>query len=132
MKVNGKAKWIKLDYGATSLYSRIHNGTFRATAVGRNTWKTLIDGSSLQRNCNKEGINIHDHVRGDPAYPLFLGFGIVANDENDCFACNSWIGFGVKFADPFHTCSMTTGNRAKHNPDNGERHTPAIGYILVS
>ena len=43
---------------ANSLCSLIADGRYRATSLGRNTWKTLIGSqASLQTNCNKEGFN---------------------------------------------------------------------------
>ena len=43
---------------ADSLHSLIADGQYRATSLGRDTWKTLIGHqASLQINCNIEGFN---------------------------------------------------------------------------
>lgn len=54
MKVPGRVtRWITVRYKAESLYSVIADGQFRRTNVGKSTWRSLVPGSSLQRNCNK-------------------------------------------------------------------------------
>ena len=54
--------------------------------------------------------------------------GIIANQENDCHATDSRIGFGTGgYNDDSNTC----GNEATHDPDNGHKHIKAMGYILV-
>ena len=120
MKVNDVTRWIKLDYEATSLYSVIADGVFRPTTAGRDKWKSLITGSSLQLKCNKEGFNFRDG-------PRYMRIGLAANEYNYCISCDSWIGFGA-----FFTSSITTGNFAAIGGDQGDRNTPVIGYVLVS
>ena len=54
--------------------------------------------------------------------------GVIANQENDCNTPDSRIGFGTGGNnDDSNTC----GNEAAHDPDNGHKHTKAMGYILV-
>ena len=54
--------------------------------------------------------------------------GFIANQENDCHSCDSRIGFGTGgYSDDTNTC----GNEATHDPDNGDKHIKAMGYILV-
>ena len=50
--------------------------------------------------------------------------GIIANQQNDCSTCNSRIGFGTGG-------DNSCGNEATFNPDNGDKHIRAMGYILV-
>ena len=57
MTAEGQTNYLAINYTADSLYSLIADGQYRATTLGRDTWKALISGSSLQRNCNKEGFN---------------------------------------------------------------------------
>ena len=92
MKVKDATKWIVINQTASSLFDVIAGGTKTTTTVGKDTWKSLIAGSSLQDNCNDEGFNlkceasdVYTHVR--------LGF--LANNENDCDTCDSYIGLGV-------------------------------------
>jgi len=118
MKIGHQKKFIVINRHANSLYSLIADGQYRATSLGRNTWKTLIGSlASLQRNCNKEGFNAAGtYIR--------VRIGILGNNENDCVTCDSIIGFGGSWA-------VTSGNVAKHGGDNGDKHIKAMGYILV-
>ena len=125
MKTGEQDNFIAINKSASSLYSLIADGKYRATSLGRNTWKKLIGSrASLQRNCNKEGFNAvgenHSHSKAR--------IGYIANQENNCGTCDSRIGFGTG---GYHDDSNTCGNQATHNPDNDNRHIRAMGYILV-
>ena len=110
---------------ANSLYSLIADGHYRATSLGRNTWKSLIGSqASLQTNCNKEGFN----VAADSSSHAKARIGILGNNENGCHSCDSRIGFGTGGK---HDDSNTCGNQATHGGDNGDKHIKAMGYILV-
>ena len=124
MKIDHKINFILIIKQANSLYSPIADGQYRATSLGRNTWKTLIGSqASLQLNCNKEGFN----AVGSSAYAK-ARIGIIANTQNDCHSCNSRIGFGTGgYPDDSNTC----GNEANDSPDNGNKKIKAMGYIFV-
>ena len=124
MKIGQQINFIAINKQANSLYSLIADGQYRATTLGRNTWKTLIGSqASLQHNCNKEGFNvvsssIHSKAR----------IGILGNNENGCRSCDSKIGLGTG-GYPHH--SNTCGNVAGHSPDNEDKNIKAMGFILV-
>lgn len=120
MMINRKINFVVIDQKASSLYSLIADGKYRATSLGRNKWRTLIgSGSSLQYYCNKEGFN------PVPTTWLRARIGLVANNEYHCNSCDSFIGFGSMV-------DMTCGNfAAKWSPDNGIRQIRAMGYVLV-
>ena len=125
MKIGEQENFTAINKSASSLYSLIADGKYRATSLGRNTWKKLIGSrASLQRNCNKEGFNAvgenHSHSKAR--------IGYIANQENDCRTCDSRIGFGTG---GYHDDSNTCGNQATYNPDNGNKNIRAMGYILV-
>ena len=125
MKIGEQENFTAINKSASSLYSLIADGKYRATSLGRNTWKKLIGSrASLQRNCNKEGFNAvgenHSHSKAR--------IGYIANQENDCRTCDSRIGFGTG---GYHDDSNTCGNQATHDPDNGNKNIRAMGYILV-
>lgn len=125
MKIGEQENFTAINKSASSLYSLIADGKYRATSLGRNTWKKLIGSrASLQRNCNKEGFNAvgenHSHSKAR--------IGYIANQENNCGTCDSRIGFGTG---GYHDDSNTCGNQATHNPDNGNKNIRAMGYILV-
>lgn len=125
MKIGEQDSFIAIDKPASSLYSLIADGKYRATSLGRNMWKRLIGSrASLQHNCNKEGFNVVcTRPRNSKAR-----IGYIANQENDCGSCDSRIGFGTG---GYHDDSNTCGNEAAYYPDNGNRHIRAMGYILV-
>ena len=125
MKIGQKINFMVIKKQASSLYSLIADGKYRATSMGRKTWKMLIGSqASLQRNCNKEGFNaIGSNNRAAKAR-----IGIVSNQENDCKSCDSRIGFGTG---GLPVDSNTCGDVAKVSPDNGDKDIKAMGYILV-
>jgi len=125
MKIGQQLNFIVINKTANSLYSLIADGQYRATSLGRSTWKKLIGSkASLQPKCNKEGFNavctsyVHSKAR----------IGIISNGQNQCDSCNSRIGFGTGGKDDDDN---TCGNEATHSPDNGIKHIKAMGYILV-
>ncbi|XP_028518236.1 uncharacterized protein LOC110249889 [Exaiptasia diaphana] len=125
MKTAGQKnpRWIRLDYKASSLYSVIADGKYRQVSIGRKKWMSLIAGSSLQTNCNKEGFNVISNYK--TGYFSIVRIGISSNNENDCKTNDSHLGFG---GDNYKTnCragKISTGNCAKKNH-------PAYGYILA-
>ena len=125
MKINHQLRFIVINRHANSLFSLIADGKYRATSLGRNTWKSLIGSqASLQSYCNKEGFNaVGDNPRLSKAR-----IGITANQENNYSSCDSRIGFGTG---DLHDDSNTCGDEATYSPDNGNRHMKAMGYILV-
>lgn len=125
MRVNGVTKWIKLDYQATSLYSVLANGLSRQNSLSRAGWKSLIDGSSLQINCNESGFNMNKHT-------IKMRIGLLGNNEDQCETPDSWIGFGVESTACNSKDKITCGNVAECAwPDNGNKRIEAFGYVLV-
>ena len=125
MKIGHEINFTVINKQADSLYSLIADGQYRATSLGRTTWKTLIGSqASLQSNCNKEGFNaVCDSYSNSKAR-----IGVHGNNENDCISCDSRIGFGTGgHPDDSNTC----GNLATVSPDNGDKNIKAMGYILV-
>ncbi|XP_031557831.1 uncharacterized protein LOC116294376 [Actinia tenebrosa] len=120
MKVGNNLNWALIPYPASSLYDAIvGNHTF---TIGRNKWMSLIDGSSLQQNCNAEGFN----VGKEGLDWVSARIGVVANDQNDCDTPDSSIGFGIGFS------TLTCGNRCSGlGCSNGEKNVAAFGYILI-
>ena len=119
MKIGQQINFIVVNKKANSLHSLIADGQYRATSLGRNTWKTLIGSqASLQRNCNKEGFN----AVCTSSYHSKARIGILGNNENRCTSCDSRIGFGTGgHPDDSNTCG---------NKDNNFN-VKAMGYILV-
>eukprot|EP00112_Aurelia_sp_Birch-Aquarium-sp1_P014710 Seg319.10 transcript_id=Seg319.10/GoldUCD/mRNA.D3Y31 product=Peroxidasin protein_id=Seg319.10/GoldUCD/D3Y31 len=127
MEHSGKTKWLRLSVGSSSLLDLFKSGRYVATRVGRSAWKGLIQGSSLQPHCNREGINVK-HNGGT----ILARVGFIGNQENECNSPDSYIGFGTlrnRFCSglPMISC----GNIATCSPDNGVKSLPVIGYILI-
>ena len=125
MKTGHQIKFIVINRQANSLFSLIADGKYRATSLGRDTWKRLFGSqASLQPGCNTEGFNVACTM----SRPAKARIGILGNNENDCVSCDSRIGFGSGGRqDDSNTC----GNEAVAGGDNGDKHIKAMGYILV-
>ena len=110
------------------MHSLIADGVYRATSLGRDTWKSLIGShgsqGSLQPHCNKEGFNVEGNIH----YYSKARIGIIGNEQRHCDSPDSRIGFGTGgYPETRNTC----GNEAKHGGDNGNKQIRAMGYILV-
>lgn len=125
MRIGQNKRFVVVNKQAESLYSLIARGNYCNTSLGRDTWKTLIGpNASLQPNCNEEGFNVmstdSNHARAR--------IGIIGNNENNCRSSDSWIGFGTG---PFHGKTLTCGNYASADSDNGDKAISSMGYIFV-
>ncbi|CAB3994196.1 Hypothetical predicted protein [Paramuricea clavata] len=136
MKYGGRLRAFSFSYPASSLYSLIADGKYRQTHVGRAQWKSLIHGSSLQRNCIREGFNIYVNSQRHTRVRM----GVMANQENDCNTPDSFVGLGGGgglnyqlwgWCRPSHTSANAAGNLAQCNADKGNKNARAMAYILV-
>ena len=125
MKVNGVTKWIVVDQKKSSLFNLIAGGAFSNKNVGKNKWLSLIDGSVLQKNREKEGFNINNLSH------LKVRIGITANNQNDCGTCNSCIGFGTSVRGCDGETRKTTCGNIVICDQNDNKNTAAFGYIFV-
>ena len=124
MKVGGQTRFLAISQRASSLYSLIADGRYRATSLGRSAWKSLVPNSSLQPYCNREGFN----AKVTNERFSIARIGITSNQENDCNSPDSRLGFGTGgYPDDSSTC----GNEAKYGGDNGDRTIKTMGYIFV-
>ena len=126
MKIGQQIKFMVINKQANSLYSLIADGQYRATSLGRDTWKALIGSeASFQLGCNKEGFNA---LCSSSINYSKARIGIIGNEQNACESCDSRIGFGTGGLPDY---SNTCGNEATNSADNGEKHIKAMGYILL-
>ena len=128
MRIANQIKFIVVNKQASSLYSLIADGQYRATTLGRDSWKALIGSqASLQTNCNKEGFNA-----GCNSTVLSKArIGIFGSNEGDCSSCNSRIGFGSGSGNPCGNLN-TNGHNGRPNAGHNRWHNiKAMGYILV-
>ncbi|XP_028396056.1 uncharacterized protein LOC114520053 [Dendronephthya gigantea] len=126
MTVNGDRRWMMLDYEASSLHSLIAGNQFQRTSAGKNAWMSMIVGSLLQANCNREGFMIRNafHI-----YSFDARLGFLANNEGDCLSSDSWVGFGAKYTG-CETVNLACGNRVVCGSSQLVN-IPAFGYMLV-
>jgi hypothetical protein len=135
MKVNNDLNFISISYQASSLYDVIADGRHRATSIGRSKWLSLVRGSGLQSNCNREGFNVRSPR---PSYINLqvVRIGIIANQQNQCNSPDSYVGYGGITKNKRNYCLMpktsnTCGNVAYCMPPGGDKEIPAMGYIFV-
>ncbi|XP_022786256.1 uncharacterized protein LOC111326510 [Stylophora pistillata] len=125
MKVPGEVdtRFIVILQTAESLYSLIADGQYRPTTSGKDAWKSLVSPPGrLQANCNKEGFNTSGDNTGS-AGRARARLGILGNGEDDCYTCDSRIGFGTGGAlDDSITCGNAHGYNLK---------VKTMGYIFV-
>ncbi|XP_027059442.1 uncharacterized skeletal organic matrix protein 5-like [Pocillopora damicornis] len=129
MKIGKRVNFIAINEPASSLFSLIADGKFRKTSLGREKWKMLLPSiASLQSNCNREGFNTF--CGGSGALQPRARIGILGNQQNHCYGCDSRIGFGTG-GRPDHWSSC--GNVASHGwgADNGGKNIKTMGYIFV-
>jgi hypothetical protein len=119
MKVNNVTKWIEVHFQAASLFEVISDGTSKLTTAGKDKWKSLIQESTLQHNCNKEGFNLFSNTY------MKTRIGLIANNEKNCDSADSCIGFGLSTR-PF---SFSCGNLHGHDTKN---HIAAFGFVLIN
>ena len=131
MKVNGVTRWIVVDHQASSLFNVIGAGNFKATAVGRQAWASLINNLSLQDNCNEQGFNIQKKHSLYQDQGMDVRIGLVANNENDCLSCNSCIGFGTSVRGCNNDVKSTTCGNIMAICGGYNRDIAAFGYVLV-
>ena len=131
MRVLGEQiNWILVNQKAVSLHALLSNNSYIQNRVGRDTWKSLLNGSMLQMNCNMEGFNVVSSTgTKDPA---ITRIGIISNNGNNCKSCNSRIGFGSAGSRAGQDGSNSCGNEATSLANQGlERHIKANCYIFV-
>ncbi len=113
----------------TSLRDLFGMGANRYTMVGRDTWLTLVPGSAMAPNCNREGINVAADFN---IAQVNLRIGILANNENQCLSPDSFVGIG--FSRSYLACNTTlntfAGNAAGCNDPN-DRNIAAWSYLFV-
>ena len=120
MKTNQTDNFVSVDKEACSLYSLIADGQYRATKLGRDTWKSLIGpAASLQPNCSIEGFNVV------ASRNIGARIGILGSEQNGCSSPGSRIGFGAgeySRDGNYNTCGYEA---------NDVKDIEAMGYILV-
>jgi hypothetical protein len=125
---------ILLALTAPSMLSALSSAVPMRTSAGRGAWKGLLPGSSLEANCNEEGLNL-GVVATPPIFFARVRIGIVANNEDECLTPDSWLGIGGLGPEgpsvPNGFAPSTVGNRVAFAGDNGEQSIAAFAYVFV-
>ena len=80
------------DMGGSSLFDQISPGDFVQSSAGREGWLGLVNGSSLQDNCDKEGFNVVGDDQGNGWHQARIG--ILGNEQDDCSSPDSRLAIG--------------------------------------
>lgn len=119
MKIDNHIGFVLINKQASSLYSLIEDGHYRATHLGRGNWMSLVrPTASLQPHCNQEGFN------AVPSTWRRVRIGLVANNENHCNSCDSFIGFGYNLWN--NTCGNYNYADYTDSSNSGDRNTKGI------
>ncbi|MEM1347014.1 MAG: MopE-related protein [Myxococcota bacterium] len=109
---------------APSLLNVFQPGSSTSTSAGRDAWKALLPGSSLQDHCDREGFNIS-------AGNTRVRLGILSNNETNCSSPDSRLGIGGKGSACGQDDDLSAGNTARCSPDNGDVDLPALAALYV-
>jgi hypothetical protein len=97
------------------------------TGAGRTAWLNLIPNSTLQPNCNAEGINVNPA----PSYNERVRVGILGNNENDCASPDSRFGIGGYGDNCSTLLNQSVGNTTRCGGTNGDADVTTYGYLRV-
>ena len=127
MSLGGTTKWLDIGHahlntmltGLLPPLREVFRGEhYLSTNVDRASWKSLIDGSSLQLNCNREGYNVNIKW-------LSVRLGILANDQIECVNSESVIGFGHSLG------SCENYVHANKRGDNGKKGANLLPFCYI-
>ena len=119
--------YVVLPTASTSMFDLMSPNTPTMTNIGRDAWKGIIAGGSLQPNCNLEGFNIQPNP--NPGHHS-VRIGIVGNNEGDCNTTDSRIGIGG-VGTACGTLADPVGNFAGCGGDEGNKNLTAYGAVFV-
>jgi type II secretory pathway pseudopilin PulG len=108
-----------------SSLQNIFSNWYRPTYLTRDVWKTIIEDSSLQTECNKEGFNV-----SSTSYWHHVRFWILWNEQTDCTSPDSRLGIGGS-GTACGTSSAPVWNQAWCSADNWDINITSFGYLYV-
>jgi len=116
----------QLDISGASLLATFVQDDFistRYTTSDRDAWIALLPGTTLQNNCNAEGLS-WQHVQGGRR----LRIGISSNNENDCESNDSSIGIGAAGS---QADVLKVGVDTRYNPSSGSNESSIPAFAVV-
>jgi hypothetical protein len=123
LKTGTKTRYVIVAISGDSL-EELFSGWYTPSYLTRKVWKTIIDDSSLQTECNKEGFNTvwdwnaHNQTR----------FWIISNQEDNCGTTDSSIWIWIK---RWSDSIASVWNYANFDPDNWDKTTSSFWYLYV-
>ncbi len=120
--------YVVLPTASTSMFDLMSPNTPVMTNIGRDAWKGIIAGGSLQPNCNQEGFNILQPNPNPNHHSVRIG--IIGNNEADCNTTDSRIGIGG-VGTACSTLADPVGNFAGCGGDEGDKNLTAFGAVFV-
>ncbi len=114
---DGQTRYLSIAIESDNMRQLMVRGDEYLTEFGRATWRQLIPLTSLQPNCNAEGINVRHRLR----------FGLLGNEQDDCHTPDSFIGIGSD------RDQVIAGNFAvgRWQSDQGDRRTKAYAELWI-
>ena len=114
---DGQTRYLSIDIESDNMRQLMVRGDEHLTEFGRDRWRQLIPLTSLQPNCNAEGINVRHRLR----------FGLLGNEQDDCHTPDSFIGIGSD------RDQVIAGNFAvgRWQSDQGDRRTKAYAEVWI-
>ena len=139
MEANSVTTWMVINHQASSLFNEISDGVFKKTVsdgvfkktdVGKETWRSLMDSSIMEENCNEEGFNLQPPGLYNSNVKVRIG---LAADNGQCAGYDSCIGFGISISScGGHDLTSTSCGTGKVGcSDRPNKNKAAFGYILV-
>ena len=117
--------YLKLTIAANSLLALFSPNTFVATNATKAQWLTLAPMSSLQVNCNQQGVNNQPGGMNNARVRL----GILSNTQNDCMTPESSVGVGFGAFPCQNNPTIRAGNI--HCEQGTEIQKPGMAWIFV-
>ena len=127
MTGNGYNRTVQLTVSTYSSLQTLFSGGTVSTGLGRAAWLGLVPNSTLQPNCNAEGININPA----PSSAQRVRIGILGNNEADCATPDSRLGIGGYGDNCATLLNQSVGNTTRCGGSNGDADVTTYGYVFV-
>ena len=130
MEANSVTTWMVINHQASSLFNVISDGVFKKTDVGKETWRSLMDSSIMEENCNEEGFNLQPPGLYNSNVKVRIGLAV---DNGQCAGYDSCIGFGISIRScgGYNLTSTSCGTGKVGCSNRPNKNKAAFGYILV-
>ncbi|XP_032219407.2 uncharacterized skeletal organic matrix protein 5 [Nematostella vectensis] len=132
---NNEIKWMSLPLNSTTTLMSLFNGGHYETKTPYSKWRELVgtQEATLQRKCRRSGFN----AKCGNDFAARARIGIVGDESDDCYSCDSVIGIGIDCDNYWQHYSA--GNMCDYwcsDASDSGAHVPAyfmhkMSYVLV-